>query len=345
MAATGAGQVTLADVALLAGVSLATASRALGEGHGRTVGVELRARVRAAALELNYSPNGHAQAMRSGSTTVGLIVHDIADPAAASVAAGVMAAAGRAGRIVTIASSGGDAEREVTLVEMLRRQRVTSVILAGSRFTDPDSDRWLAEEVAGIRAGGGRVAVIGQRQFPASTVQIDNRGGAGDLARTLWGLGHRTFAVLAGPDSLLTAEERVEGFREALGELGHDLRPDLVVGSEFTRDGGYAAMSALLDQGVAETVDCVFAVNDMMAIGAMAALREHGLAVPRDIAVAGFDDIPILRDVLPALTTVRLPLTEIGRWAYELAAEDDGPEGATRVVTGDVVVRASTPPR
>lgn len=343
MAARGTGQVTLADVALLAGVSLATASRALGRGHGRTVTPELRARVQAAALELNYSPNAHAQAMRGGSTTIGLLVHDIADPFAATVASGVMAAAEEHGLVVTIASTGGNPDREVTLVETLRRQRVTSVILAGSRFADPDSNRWLAEEVAAIRAADGRVAVIGQQQFPSSGVLIDNHGGGRALAETLWALGYRRFAVLAGPDSLLTAEDRVAGFLAGLAGHGLDLPPELMVGSDFSRDGGYAGMTELIEHGPLSEVDCIFAVNDVMAVGAMAALREHGLSVPGDVAVAGFDDIPMLRDVLPALTTVRLPLVAIGRMAFELARTDA--EVTTRTVSGEVVVRASTPPR
>jgi len=337
------GHVTLADVAMLAGVSLATASRALGTGHGRTVTPELRARVRAAALELNYSPNAHAQAMRGTSSAVGLIVHDIADPFASSVASGVMAAAAANGLIVTIASSGGDPDHEVRLVETLRRQRVTSVILAGSRFSADDSNRWLAEESAGIRAAGGRLAVIGRRQFPASVIDIDNTGGAASLARSLWAQGYRRFVVLAGPDSLVTSEDRVAGFRDALAEFGHELPPENVMSSLFSRDGGYAAMSAILDAGI--DADCVFAVNDVMAIGAIAALRDQGLSVPGDMAVAGFDDIPMLRDVLPALTTVRLPLVEIGRMAFELASTDAGSEGNSITVRGDVVLRASTPRR
>ena len=112
-----------ADVATLAGVSLATASRALSPTKGQSVGSELRARVRAAAAELSYSPNAHAQAMRSPTTTVGLMVHDIADPVAAAIASGVLAAAAERGLIVTIGASGSDPEAEIRLVEALRRQR------------------------------------------------------------------------------------------------------------------------------------------------------------------------------------------------------------------------------
>jgi LacI family transcriptional regulator len=113
------------------------------------------------------------------------------------------------------------------------------------------------------------------------------------------------------------------------------------VTGEFTRDGGYHAMIHLLDAGA--EVSCVFAVNDVMAMGAMAALRERGIKLPDGMAVAGFDDIGVLRDVTPALSTVRLPLHEVGVQAVRLLL-DDAPDRPRMVqVSGDVVIRASTP--
>jgi LacI family transcriptional regulator len=341
-------QVTLADVARWAGVSVATASRALHGGAGRTVGPEMRARVRAAAAELNYSPNANARAIVSGTTTtVGLIVHDIGDPSAAALASGVMAAAADRDLIVTIASTMSDPFTEIRHVEALRRQRARAVILAGSRFNDAESADRLAEELVGYSVGGGHVAVIGQRTLPLHTVVIDNAGGAARLARALVSLGYRRFAVLAGPETLVTSEDRVSGFRTGLTDSNIELPDENVLGAQFTRDGGYAAMSELLDR---ETdVDAIFAVNDMMAVGATAALRDNGYRVPADMAVAGFDDIPTLRDVRPALTTVRLPLVEIGRRALELALDRPPPGEETEpemvAVTGEVVIRDSTPRR
>jgi LacI family transcriptional regulator len=333
-------QATLADVATLAGVSLATASRALNPARGNAVGPELRARVRAAAAELSYAPNAHAQAMRSPVSSAGLIVHDIADPVAAAIASGVLAAAADQGLIVTIGASGSDPEAEVRLVETLRRQRARGIILAGSRFTDPPAQRWLADEVSAIRAGGGRVVTIGQPSPGSSAVVVDDVGGAADLARALWSLGYRRFAVLAGPEFLVTSEGRVTGFRDALTALGGALPGENVLASQVSRDGGYAAVRDLLDHGV--DVDCIFAVDDSMAMGAVAALRESGLRVPDDVAVAGFGDIAALRDVVPGLTTVRLPLAEMGRTALHLAF-DSRTDPRREHVVGTVVIRDSTP--
>ncbi len=345
-----AGQVTLADVARWAGVSLATASRALHGGAGRTVGPEMRARVKAAAAELNYSPNANARAIvRGTTTTVGLIVHDIADPSAAALASGVMAAAAEQDLIVTIASTLSDPFVEIRHVEALRRQRASAVILAGSRFNDPESADRLAEELLGFSVGGGHVAVIGQHSLPLNTIVIDNAGGAARLARALVSLGYRRCAVLAGPEALVTSEDRLAGFRQGLEDAAVELPEENVLGAQFTRDGGYVAMTELLDREI--DVEVVFAVNDMMAVGATAALRDQGYRVPRDMAIAGFDDIPTLRDVLPALTTVRLPFVEIGRRALHLALDRplSGAEGvevpAVVTVLGEVVVRDSTPAR
>ena len=327
-------------------MSLATASRALSGAAGRTVRADLKAKVLQAAADLNYSPNANAQAMvRGTTTTVGLIVHDIADPFAAAVASGVMAVAAERDLIVTIASTMWDPETEIRHVEALapaagqgghpgrlpfrRRERAGPAGRRGRRLSP---------------AAGGHVAAIGQKALPVNTLVLENGGGARRLARVLWSLGYRSFAVLAGPESLLTSEERLNGFREGLAECGHELPDENIIGTQLTRDGGYVAMTELLDRDV--EVEAVFAVNDVMAVGAMAALREQGHQVPQDMALAGFDDIATLRDVQPPLTTVRLPLVQIGRRALELALDQqDGHPPVAVTVGGEVVVRASTPAR
>lgn len=349
-----AEQVTLADVARWAGVSVATASRALHGSTGRTVNPELRARVKAAAAELNYSPNANAQAVVRGTTaTVGLVVHDIADPSAAALAAGVMAVAAGRDLIVTISATLSDPLSEVRHIETLRRQRVRAIVLAGSRFNDNESADRLGEELVGYAVGGGRVAVVGQRRLPLRTIEIDNVGSAHRLGATLASLGYRQAAVLAGPELIATSEDRLTGFRAGMADAGTPVPPENVLVAPLTRDGGYVAMTELIDLGLLTGVDVVFAVNDMMAVGAIAALRDQGLRVPADVAVAGFDDISTLRDVRPALTTVRLPMQRIGADALELAlgttfdADADSAERGARVLTvaGDVVIRESTPAR
>ena len=335
------GRVTLSQVAREAGVSLATASRAFNGSRDRTVREDMRQRVLEAAERLRYQPDANAQAMVRGSTTsIGLIVHDIADPYFSSIAAGVGLAADAAGLTLTLASTQYDSAREPRFVELLTRQRARAIVIAGGRIDDDEVNERMRRALADFRMSGGTVALIGQPLLGVDTVEIENRSGAADLARVLHGLGYRRFGVLRGPTGHLTATDRLEGFVEALDGLGCALDPAAVVTSAFTRDGGYEGMRALIR---GPEVEVVFAVNDVMAVGAMAAARDAGVKVPADVAVAGFDDIVTLRDISPSLTTVRVPLVEVGTTATELALS--GPSDTPRLVhvPGTVVVRDSTP--
>ncbi|GAA3440680.1 LacI family DNA-binding transcriptional regulator [Planomonospora venezuelensis] len=333
--------VTLEDVARHAGVSLATASRVLN-GSTRQVGASLRAKVELAATQLGYRPNVAAQALARGAgNVIGLVVHDLVDPYFAAIADGAMRVAESRGLVVMVGTTHRDPEREIAYVSTLNAQRVCAVLLAGSRTADPHVTRRLREELDRYREGGGRVACVGQDLLDADTVVPGNAEGAAELARTLAGLGHRRFAVLAGPAGLVTARDRVAGFAGALAGLG--LPAPRLVHGPFDRDGGYTAAAGLADGITApdEGVTCVFAVNDVMAVGALAAFRDRGIRVPQDVSVAGFDDIATLRDLVPALSTVRLPLQDMGARALELAL-DPVEEARAELVTGEVVLREST---
>jgi LacI family transcriptional regulator len=245
------------------------------------------------------------------------------------------------GLMVVLASTRRDPQREIEYVAALRAQRARAVIVVGSRTTDREVTARLAKEVAGYTESGGRVACVSQNLLGTNTVLVQNRAGARDLALELAGLGHRRFAMLAGPTDLLTARDRLAGFTDGLARAG--IAPDgiRVVHGPFTRDGGYAAAAELVAEGLAAT--CVFACNDVMAVGAMAALRERGLRVPDDVSMAGFDDIETLRDLVPPLTTVHLALEELGERAAELALDGAPGDPVRQVrVRGHVVLRAST---
>jgi len=337
------GYVTLEQVAEHAGVSLATASRVIN-GSTRQVSQRLRDKVTASAQELGYLANASAQTLaRNSSSLVGLLVHDIADPYFSSIAAGVTRHTEERGLVLVLGTTSRSAQKEGRILATLRAHRARAVVLVGSRSTDDESNRRLAEEIRLFRRQGGRVACVSQEGLPADTVTPDNHTGAADLARHLIAQGHREFAILAGPTDLWTARERLDGFHSALSGAGLELAHHNVVHGAFTRDGGYESTRRLMAVGTRAT--CLFAVNDVMATGAMAALRDLGLRVPEDLSVAGFDDIPTLRDLTPALTTVRLPLEEMGERAAVLALDDE-PDDEARVITvrGEVVERESTAP-
>jgi len=221
-------------------------------------------------LTLNNVPDANAQAMARGRTTsLGLIVHDTADPYFSSIAAGVMIAAEHAGLAVTLASTQHDPSREPRFVEVLTRQRALAIVIAGGRRDDSEADALMTRALEGFRRAGRSVALIGQPLLGVDTVVIENRTGAAALARALVDLGYRSFAVLSGPTNHLTARDRCAGFCEALTGLGCAVHPNAMITSDFTRDGGYDGMQSLLRQGT--TAQIVFAVNDVMAVGAIAA--------------------------------------------------------------------------
>ena len=344
--------VTLHDVAREAGVSLATASRTLN-GSERNVKESNRQLVLAAAERLGYTANTSAQAVARGTTTtVALLVGDIADPYFSSIAAGVVDAAAENGLIVTMAQTSRDTAREVELVRAMRGQRARAIVLAASRRTPDPHSQALHAELAAYEAAGGRAVFITATDAPFRAVPLDNHGGARDLGNRLHGLGYRNVAVLAGPgtnpasvaasDGLRTSGDRLAGFAEAFATAGSPIPAERVVPAAFTRDGGYQGMRELAERGL-DSIDLVFAVNDVMAVGAMSAMRDLGLEPGVDLGLAGFDDIPTLRDVTPRLTTVRLPLEDVGARALALALADG--DASAELVGTEVIVRESTPGR
>jgi LacI family transcriptional regulator len=221
------------------------------------------------------------------------------------------------------------------------------LILIGSRTDDADARDALRAEITAFTGSGGRAVCVGQDLLGVDTILPENAAGAEALAQAMVALGHRRFAVLAGPRGLLTARDRLDGFRAGLAAWSVPLEDARVVHGAFSRDGGYEAMSAIVAAGE-PWPDCVFAVTDVMAMGALARLRAGGLRVPADIALAGFDDILTLRDVYPPLTTVRLPLKRMGEMAAHLVlSEADPSRDQPRVipVPGEVILRESTLPR
>ena len=333
--------VRLTDVALRAGVSLATASRVLN-GSLRSPAEAIAVRVRAAADELGYVANAQAQALaRSATGLVGLVVHDISDPYFSSIVRGAQHAARERRSQVLLASTDRHEQSEVDAVKAFATYRTDAIILSGSRGAH--SDRALTRELERYTANGGRLVTFGHGGFVgARVVEVANADGAARLVAALVDRGRRRFAVLGGPEELVTTQHRVAGFRRALAAAG--LEPVLEVRGGFTSDGGRAAAETCLEMAGpgtdgADQPLCLLAVNDVMALGALAAVRARGLRVPDDVEVAGFDDIPTLRDLDPPLTTFRLPLEEMGRRAAELAlsADDPGPVH----IEGDVVLRTS----
>ncbi|MDJ1114292.1 LacI family DNA-binding transcriptional regulator [Microbacterium dauci] len=328
--------VTLDDVAREAGVSLATASRALN-GSTRKVADAYRERVEAAAARLGYTANLSAQATARGtSAIIALLVADIADPYFGLIASGVARGADEAGLVVTVAITERDADREVRLVRALRGQRPRGLILAASRPSG-EFDATLLQELDQLRAVGGQVVAFGADTEGVRGVRIDNHGGAAALGAALAERGYTRAIVLAAAEGIVTSDNRVAGFTDGFTGAGGEA-PRIYRGG-FSREAGRAAMAEALADGVA-TGTVVFGISDVVAIGALSAARDAGREPGGDIAFAGFDDIPTGRDVTPALTTVRVPLEEVGYQAFRAATDL---EWAPAPIGFDVLLRDSTP--
>jgi LacI family transcriptional regulator len=337
--------VTLADVARRARVSPATASRVIN-GSAKHVADELRARVIKAVEDLRYVPNAHAQSLaRAQRSAVGVIVHDVSDPYFAEITRGLQRVATDHGRLLVICNSYRDPAKELEYVELLRAHQVAAIVLAGSGYHDVAFTRELNSKLRAYQHTGGRVSVIGRHELVGDSVVPANEDGAYRLGGHVFSLGHRTVAVIAGPRILTTTTDRLAGLRRAAREHGRSLPARRIVYTDFTRDGGADATTALVD--AEPGITAIVALNDSLAVGALSALRGRGVAVPDDVSVVGFDDMPIARDVTPPLTTVRLPLVDMGVRAMALAlGTEDHAVPLVEHVGASVVARDSTaPPR
>lgn len=331
---------TLHDVAREAGVSLATASRVLN-GSERKVAESYRERVEAAAARLGYSANLSAQATAKGtSAIIALLVADIADPYFGQIAAGVARGADEAGLVMTIAITDRDPQREVKLVRALRGQRPRGLILAASRSTDAPTTE-LQQELDALSSAGGRVVVLGPGGGDARTVVIDNHGGARALATAIAGRGYRRAIILGALEGVRTSDDRLAGFTEGFTAAGGDA-PRIYRGP-LTRESGVRMMLDAIADGV-EPGTVVFGVTDVIAIGALTGIRAAARTPGSDIAVAGFDDIPTGRDVTPGLTTVRVPLEEVGYQTLRAAVDADWQPDAGALALS-IELRDSTPVR
>jgi LacI family transcriptional regulator len=332
---------SITEVARLAGVSPATASRVVSASD-YPVSAATRARVLEAARELDYVPNALARGLlKSRVPVVAVIVHDITDPYFAEIVRGVEDAATAAGYLVITCSSERDADREASYVRLLRSMRAAAVVFAGSGLDDPASNEEMNRHLASMCADGAAVVHLSPHALGEPEVGVDNAAGIAAMVAALVELGHRRIAFLAGPSSLFVARERLAGYRQGLERAGLPYDERLVVRTAFDVDGGALGVDVLRGGGAPFTA--ISCANDLLALGALQRLAALGVDVPGDVSVAGFDDISTAALTAPSLSTVRLPLRELGRRGFEHAnrvLHDDAPD-PVRLPTM-VVLRAST---
>jgi LacI family transcriptional regulator len=323
-------------------VSAATASRVLN-GTGRHVTETLRKRVLAAAEQLDYVPNAHAQAlMRRDTRVVGVIAFDVNNPFFTEIIGGILDVAARNDRLVTIGNVFRDPETELRYLSLLHSQRVGSIVMTGSGWTDPDHVRRMQARLDAFRSSGGRIVLVGRHEIPGDALVPDNEGGGGAAARALLQLGHTRIGVITGRQDMTVTVDRLRGFLEPCAAAGHPIPPERIVAGNFTTDGGASAMIALLER--APDLTAVFCHSDAMAVGALRVLRHRGIDVPRRISVVGFDDIALAEHLTPALSTVRMPLVQLGEAAMRLVLEPEPDEPRTLHFPTELRLRGTTAP-
>jgi LacI family transcriptional regulator len=273
---------------------------------------------------------------------VGLIVHQIDAPYFSEIAGGVVQAAGERNLIVQICHSGRNPQNELRQIRHLITQRVGVIIIAGSGYVDPRMEAESKAELTAFQDTGGRLTVIGRHFLGVDAVRPDNKKGAQTVTGHLLSLGHRRIAVAAGDVRLSTVADRLAGVAAALARAGLSTYELPVSHAEFTRDGGRDAAERILRDHPDATA--IVALNDAMAIGVLSALRAQDVPVPHRISVAGFDDVSFAADLAPGLTTVRLPLAEMGRQALTLALRPPASRPRRKPTGHALVVRDSTGP-
>jgi LacI family transcriptional regulator len=296
--------VTIRDVARAAGVSIATASRVVNDSP--LVAGATRARVREVAGRLCYSPHGAARSLITSRThTIGILLPDLYGEFFSELIRGIDQTAQRAGFHCLLAS----ARHTGPLLEAALRSmrgRVDGLILMSPEFTGELSRRTLPE--------GFPVVLVHcpPSELPCDSLLVANDRGARAMVGHLAGLGHRRIAIIGGAAGNYDATERLRGYREALEECGLRASPELEAPGDFGEESGARATRRFLTLPLVERPTAIFAANDCMAIGALSTLRAAGLRVPEDMALGGFDDIPMARFMTPPLTSVHVDISALG---------------------------------
>ncbi len=331
---------TLEEIAKLAKVSRSTVSRVINDDP--KVSPATRARVKSVVQRLNYHPNAAARGLAAGRTGIlGLVIPMgvaavFTDPYHPLVIQGVASACNTHGYSVMLWLAEPEYERR-TISQILHNGIIDGVILASILLDDPLLQSLKESELPFVLIG----------RHPTDThvnyVDVDNINAAREIVSYLLRLGRRCVATIAGPRNMIAGADRLEGYYVALRDRGSPPDPNLVIAGDFTEESGYTAMTHLLPL----KPDAVFAASDTMALGAIHAIQEAGLQVPEDIAVAGFDDVPLAARAHPPLTTIRQPVHRTGVVAAETLIDilaNPSPQSHRIILPTELVIRASTGP-
>jgi len=329
---------TIKHVAARAGVSFTTVSHVLN--GTRRVSDAARERVQQAIAEMGYAPSAVARALRTSETCIlGVLVPNITNPFFAELTRGIEDCCRRTDYSVFLCNSDDDPERQLRYLQTLLERRVDGLLLAAAAGEAPALVQRLAS--AGVPT------VVVDRNVPglgADWVRVDHQAGARLAVSHLLSLGHRAIACLSGPSAFAVSRQRVAGWRDAMAEAGVAIDPGWLLEGDFSAPAGHELARRLLARG---DVTAIFASNDLLAIGALRAAAELGVAVPQSLSVIGFDGIDLGAYAYPALTSVGHPIREMGEVAAALLIERiaEKPSAPREVVLApQLLMRESTGP-
>jgi LacI family transcriptional regulator len=331
----------MSDVAREAGVSLMTVSRVVNSKG--EISPETRERIQEVIDRLGYRPSGIARSLAGGQTyTIGLVVPDIANPYFSGIAHGVASIANVEGFGVLLCDCEEDKSLELTMLDVLEEKRVDGVIVAAPRTA--------TEELLPILARHQNVVVV-NRQFDEDQSAIargyvlnNDKNGAFSIMRYFIERGHQMIGFLAGPSSSYGSMRRLVGYRSALEENDLEVIPDIVRYCIPTVEGGKEATTQLIQDH--PEITALFCFNDLVAIGALQSCHQLGLSVPDDLAVVGYDDIPMASWVTPALTTCKVNFEDMGKAATRLLIKhinDCADDCNNLVLEPHLIIRDSAP--
>ena len=330
---------TIREVAESAGVSYATVSHVIN--NTRFVLPETRERVLKAMTALNYRPNALARSLRQGKTnTIGLVLPDSANPFFAEISRSIEDEAFNTGYSVFLCNTELDVQRELFYVDVLSKKQVDGIIFVAAGDQADSLDFLISQNMP---------VVIIDRNLPnvqVDAVLPDHQLGGYLATRHLLELGHTRIACIAGPSSITPSAERITGYRDALEQANIPFDEKLVLRGDYHAQSGLEITNAFLKMAPRPTA--IFALNDLMALGALRAATEAGCLVPQDLAVVGYDDLEISQYTNPPLTTIAQPKTEIGRQAVNLLVDRIIQKDRTTsrvVLPPELIVRQSTQPR
>jgi len=334
--------ITLKKIAKRAGVSVATASRVLNDRPSQIrISEETKKKVLKIATELDYHPNIFARSLRTRKTgIVGVIVSDITDPYFSGIIDGVEKVLNENGYYFLLSSAQNSPQKGEIYLTWLHKSHVDGLLILGG------TQRFTNNEVKQLVRSGIPIVIVG-RSSPhpnISSVTVDNFTGGFLGTEHLIKLGHQEIIHITTSQPRVDGEERLNGYKSAMEKYGLKEKFRIEKG-DITAESGYKVMTNILKKGKRPTA--VFAFNDMSALGVMRAIRDHGLKIPEDIAVVGFDDIAIATHFDPPLTTVKQPQEEMGKKGAEflMRALGEGNEssvGENIVLEAKLVIRESS---